>query len=134
VLRLAGGRRPREERDPEDHGGHAQDLALPHPLSKEAGADDEEHDEAHRQGRLDEREWDQQERADLRHPPEQRKAGPEEPARPGDQAPEQGEAEMLLVGRLPRLERLQPDRRCVEDRGREGEREAGDDFHGQGAR
>jgi len=134
VLRLAGRCRPREERDPEDHCGHAQDLPLAYPLSEDAGADDEEHYEAHRQGRLDQRERDQQERADLRHPPEQRKAGPEKPARPGDQAPEQGEAEMLLVGCLPRLERLQPDRRCVEDRGREGEREAGDDFHGQGAR
>jgi hypothetical protein len=41
---------------------------------------------------------------------------------------------MLLSGSLTRLQGLQPDRRGIEDRGREGEREAGNDVHEQGAR
>ncbi len=41
---------------------------------------------------------------------------------------------MLLLWRLARLQGLQANRRGIEDRGREGERETGDDDHEQGAR
>ena len=41
---------------------------------------------------------------------------------------------MLLLRGLARLQRLQADRRGVEDRGREGKRETGDDDHDQASR
>jgi hypothetical protein len=134
MLGLAWRSSPGEQRDSHHHRAHAQDLAPAHLLAENARPDPEQHDEAHRQRRLDERERDQEERSDLRGPPEQSQARADEPARPPDQAAEQREAKVLLLGSLASLERLQPDRRGVQDGGREGERETGDDVHGQGAR
>ncbi len=134
MVRVAGGCGPRKERDPGRHGGHAQDLPPADPLPQHARPDHEQDDQARRQHGLDHRERDQQERADLSRPATQSEARADQPARLREEAADQGDAEVLLLGRLPGLERLQPDRRRVEDRGREREREAGENVHGQGAR
>jgi len=131
---LTWGRGPGQKRDPRGHRAHAENLAPADPLPEHLGADPEQHDEAHRQRRLDQRERDQQERSDLSRPAAQGEAGADEPARLPDQPENERDAEMLLLGRLASLERLQANRRGIEDRGREGERETGNDVHGQGAR
>jgi len=120
--------------DPRHHGRDAGDLPLADALAEDARADPQEHDQAHRERRLDERQRYQQERPDLRRPPQQGKPRPDQPARPPDQASKQRDAQMLLCRSLTGLQSLQSDRGRIEDRGREGEREAGDDIHEQGAR
>jgi hypothetical protein len=134
MIRLAWRRRPGEQPDPDDHRGHAEDLPPPDVLSEHAGADAEQHHEAHRERRLDQRQRDEHERADLGRPATQSERRPQQPARPLDQADEQRDAEVLLLRRVPRLQRLQTDRRGIEDRCREGENETGDDVHRQPAR
>ncbi len=134
MIGLARRGRPGEQSDPRDHGAHAEDLPPPDPLPQHTRADHEQDDEAHRESGLDQRQRDEQERTHLRHPAEQRETGADQPARLRDQPPEQGEAEMLLLRGLARLQRLQADRRGIEDRGREGKRETGDDDHDQASR
>ena len=134
VIGVARRGRPRQHADADRHRRHAQDLAPPDPFSQHTGADPEQHDQAHRKGGLHQRERDEQQGADLRRPAAQREPGSDQPARPPDQAPEEGDAEVLLLRSLPRLERLQADGSRVQDRGREGEREAGDDEHEQAGR
>jgi hypothetical protein len=134
VVGLAGRSGPGEQRDPRRHRADAQDLTPSDPLAEHSGSDPEQDDEARGQDRFDQRERDQKERSDLRGPAAEREEGTDQPPRPGDQAAKQRDAKVLLLGRLPGLERLQPDGARVQDRGREGERETGDDMHGQGAR
>jgi hypothetical protein len=131
MVGLAWRSRPGEQSDPCDHHAHAKDLPPADPLPQHARADHEQYDEAHRESRLDQRQGDEEERSHLRHPAEQREPGADQPARLRDQPPEQGEAEMLLLRGLAGFQRLQADRRGVEDRSREGKRETGDDDHEQ---
>jgi len=102
-----------QERDSHRHGADAQDLAPADRLAERARADHQQDDQARRQDRLDERERNQQQRADLRRPAAEGEGGADQPARLRHQPAKQGEAKVLLLGRLASLERLQPDRRCV---------------------
>jgi hypothetical protein len=111
--------RPRQQPDAGGNGGHACDLAAAHGLVEQAVADHEQDDQARRERRLDERERDQKQRPDLGNPSEESKQRPDDPARLGHQPPEQGEPQVVLVRRLPSLERLQAHGAGVQHRRRE---------------
>ncbi len=126
--------RPRQQSDTGGDGGHARDLAAADGLVEHAVSDHEQDDQARRQRGLDEREWDQQQRADLRDPAEKGEQRPDDPARLGHEPAQQREPQVVLVRGLARLERLQPDGGRVQHRSREGKSETRDDEHEQGAR
>jgi hypothetical protein len=126
--------RPREQSDPGGDGGDACDLAPADRLVEHAMADHEQHDQARRQRRLDERQRDQEEGADLGDPTEQSEQRPDDPAWLLDEAAEERESQMVLVRGLARLERLQPYGGCVQHRSRERKSKTRDDEHEQGAR
>jgi hypothetical protein len=113
VVGVPRGSGPGQERDSHRHRADAQDLAPADRLAEHARADHQQDDQARRQDRFDERERNQQQRADLRHPAAEGEGGADQPARLRHQPAEQGEAKVLLLGRLASLERLQPDRRRV---------------------
>ena len=75
-----------------------------HPL-----ADDHQHQQARRQRRLHDDQRREQQRQHLQRPAEHRQARADQPARTPDQAPRQRQAQVLLVGRLLGVHRLQRD-------------------------
>ncbi len=75
-----------------------------HPLAEE-----QQHEQPRRERRLHHHERRQQQRQDLQRPAEDRQAGAHHPARTFEQPPHEGYAQVLLVGRLPGVHRLQGD-------------------------
>jgi len=129
VLRIAGRCGPGEEPDSRGHRDDAHDLPPAHALSEHAHAEAEQDDQADRQGRLDERQRNQQERTDLSGPAEGGQCRAEQPERPPEQPGQQRRAQRMLARHLPRFERLQRDRARVEHRGRERCYKTGEDVH-----
>lgn len=125
---------PREQPDPDRDRGDARELAAADRLVEHPRPDREQDDQARRQRRLDERQRDQKQGADLGDPSEKGEQGPDDPARPPDEAAQQREAQVVLVRGLTGLERLHPDGGRVQHRGREGQGKTRDDVHEQAAR
>jgi hypothetical protein len=73
-----------------------------HPLGEE-----HEHQQPGRERRLDDDEGGEKQRDHLQRPAEDREARAEQPAGPPDQSPDEGEAQMLVVGRLLGIHRLE---------------------------
>jgi len=125
---------PRQQPDPDRDRRDARELSAADGLVEQPRSDREQDDQARRQRRLDERERDQEQGADLGDPSEEGEQRSDDPARLLDEAAEQREAQVVLVRGLARLERLHPDGRRVQHRGREGKRKTRDDVHEQAAR
>jgi hypothetical protein len=107
MLRIACGRRPGEERK---SGGDRNDrrcLASANRLTQQPDSESEQKDEAHRQGWLDERQWNEEQRSHLSCPAGSRERGPQHPDGPPEQAHQQRRAQRLLLRGLPGLEGLQ---------------------------
>lgn len=68
-----------------------------------------QHEQPGRERRLYDDERSEQQRDHLQRPAEDREAGPEQPAGPPDQAPDEGQTQVLVVGRLLGIHRLERD-------------------------
>jgi hypothetical protein len=78
-------------------------------LSEQALGEQHQHQQPRRERRLDDHERGQHQRHDLKRPAEHREPRAREPARAAGEAPCQREPQLLLVGRLLGVERLQGD-------------------------
>jgi hypothetical protein len=78
-------------------------------LAEQALGEEHQHQQPSRESRLDDDERGQHQRHDLKRPAEYREPRAREPARATGQAPGQGQPQVLLVGRLLGVERLQGD-------------------------
>ena len=72
--RAAVGRGDRQARDPGDHERDCDQLAAPDGLAEDAGAEEEQQQQAEGQGRLDERHGREREGEHLQRPAQQRRA------------------------------------------------------------
>jgi hypothetical protein len=113
---LLGGVRGRARRreqaradNPEHDRAHREVLVASGVLSEHPLGDEHQHQQARRQRRLDDDERREQERHDLERPAEDGQPRPEQPARAPHQPPREREAQVLLVGRLLGVHRLQGD-------------------------
>ncbi len=105
---------------------HAEDLAAADGLLQAAGADREQEDDPEGERRLDDGERRLGEGDGLQRPAGQVEDDPEQPARPADQADEQGDPKGVLLRDLARLEGLERDAAAVESRRRAGREQAED--------
>jgi len=103
-----GGREPDARHTGEDR-EDAQVLIAARRLSQHALAGEHQHEQAHGQRRLHHDQRREQQRHDLKRPPQHREPGTEQPAPTPHQSSRQREAQVLLVRRLARVERLQSD-------------------------
>jgi hypothetical protein len=78
-------------------------------LSEQTLGEQHQHQKPGRERRLDDHERGQHQRHDLKRPAEHREPRAREPARAPGQAPGEGQPQVLLVGRLLGVERLQGD-------------------------
>ncbi len=84
-------------------------LVTPRVLAEHPLGQEQQHQQSHRQGRLHDHQWSQQQRNDLKRKAEDRQAGAQQPAYPSDQAPDERETQVLIAGRLLGVHRLQRD-------------------------
>jgi len=82
-------------------------LVASGPLSKQALGEEHQQHQSCRERRLDDHERGQHQRHDLKRPAEHREPRAREPSRAPGQAPGQSQPQVLLVGRLLGVERLQ---------------------------
>ncbi len=94
-----------------------QVLAATRVLAEHAPPDVQEHQQTRRQRRLHHHQRRQQQRQHLQRPAEDRQARAHQPARPPQQAAHKRQAQVLLVRRVLRIERLQGDPYAVKGRG-----------------
>ncbi len=84
-------------------------LIAPGVLAEHPLRDEHQHEQAGGERRLDHHQRSQQQREDLQWPAEDRQPCAGEPAGAPEQAPDERHAQVLLVGRLPGIERLERD-------------------------
>ena len=84
-------------------------LAAPRVLAEDPPAEVQQHQQTGGERRLDDHQRRQQQRHDLQRPAEDRQARAHQPAGAFEQAPNQRQAQVLLVGRLLGVDRLQGD-------------------------
>ncbi len=84
-------------------------LVTPGVLAEHPLAQEQQHDQAHRQRGLYYYQRREQQREHLQRPAEDRQARAEHPASAPDEPPDQGQAQVLLRGRLLGVHRLQGD-------------------------
>jgi len=78
-------------------------------LAEQPLTHEQQHQQACRKRRLNHDQRSEQQSHHLQRPAQDRQAGAEQPARPSDQAPDQRQPQVLLVGRLLGIHRLQGD-------------------------
>jgi hypothetical protein len=95
---------------------HAQDdrqhrhvLVAPSMLAQHPLAEEQKHQQANRERWLHDHQRGEQQRQHLQRPPEHRQPRPQQPARAAQQAYDQRHPQVLLVGRLLGIHRLQGD-------------------------
>jgi len=112
AVHVMGGVARGERRDPRDAGDDRRNrgqLASPGRLAEQPLAGEQQHEQARRERRLDDDERREREREDLQRPARHGHRGAGQPARAADELREQREAQRVLRGRLPRVERLHGD-------------------------
>ena len=87
----------------------ARCSCLPGVLAEHPLPDEQQHEQARGERRLHDDQRREQQRDHLQRPAEDRQARAEHPARALEQAPDQRQAQVLLVGRLLGVHRLQRD-------------------------
>jgi hypothetical protein len=96
-----------------DHADHdrpdGEVLVASAVLAEHALGEEHQHQQPGREGRLHDHQGRQHQGDDLKRPAEHREARAGEPACPLDQAPSQSQPQVLVVGRLLGVERLQSD-------------------------
>jgi len=96
--------------DHADHDrAHCQVLVAPGALAEHPLGEEHQHQQTGGERRLHDHQRGQQQREHLQRPAEQRQAGAEQPACTPNQAPSQRQAQVLLVGHLLGLHRLEGD-------------------------
>ncbi len=113
LLGVVGGVAGRRAQRRPDHADHDRAdgnvLVAAGPLAEHVLADQQQGQQAARESRLDDDEGSEQQRHHLQRPAEDRQARAEQPARALYEAPEEGQPQMLLLGRLSGVHRLQGD-------------------------
>ena len=106
----AARRRAQPRSDHADHDRRHREVLVParvlaeHPLSHE-----HQHEQARGERGLHDDQWREQQRDHLQRPTEDRQARAEHPTSAPEEAPDEGQAQMLLAGRLLGVHRLQRD-------------------------
>jgi hypothetical protein len=113
ILRAVAGV-PRRRRQPgaddaKHDRGHRDVLVAPDVLVQHALREEQQHEQAGGQGRLHDDERREQQRDDLQRPADDRQARSEQPAPAAHEAPDERQAQVLAVGRLLGVHRLQRD-------------------------
>ncbi len=103
-----GGREPRADHADHDR-AHREVLVAPGVLAEHPLRDEHQHEQAGGERGLDDHQRRQQQGEDLQRPAEDRQPRAGEPASAPEQTPDERHAQMLLVGRLPGVERLERD-------------------------
>jgi hypothetical protein len=88
---------------------HSDVLVAPGVLPEHALSDHQQHQQACGERGLHDHQGSEQQREHLQRPAEDREAGPEQPTGALDQSRDQRDAQVLLVGCLPGIQRLQGD-------------------------
>jgi len=128
--RVALGGRQRHPDDAERDRGHGQHLARADWLGVVAGAGDEQEDEAGRQRRLHDGQRSEQERADVQTEAHDHDQAAGDPARPAEQARDQGQPHGVLARDHACLQRLQHQAGAEQHGGRHrGQGAEGEFFH-----
>jgi hypothetical protein len=84
-------------------------LVAPGMLAEHPLAEEQQHQQANRERRLHDHQRREQQRHHLQRPTQHRQSGPEQPARAAYQANDQRHPQVLLVGGLLGVHRLQGD-------------------------
>lgn len=108
-MRVAGRGSQGSAEDAEHDRGHRDVLVASGVLPEHALSDEQQHQQARGQRGLHDHKGREQQRYDLQRPAENREAGAEQPPGALDQSRDQRDAQVLLVGRLPGIQRLQGD-------------------------
>ncbi len=95
--------------DPDDDREHRQVLVASRVLAEHALAEEQQHQQARGERRLHHHQRGQHQRDDLQRPAENRQSRAKQPASAPEQATDQGQAQVLLVGRLLGVHRLEGD-------------------------
>lgn len=103
-----GGRETRSDNADHDR-RHRHVLRAPGVLVQHALREEHQHEQAGRERRLHDHQRREQQRDELQRPAEYRQARAEQPARAVHQAPGERQAQVLIVGRLLGVHRLQRD-------------------------
>jgi len=109
VAGVAWGRRQARADDADDDRRHRDVLHAPCVLVQHALREEHQHEQAGRQRRLHDDQRRQQQGDELQRPADDRQARPQQPARAAHQAPGERQAQVLFVGRLLGVHRLQGD-------------------------
>jgi len=109
VRGAARGSREPDARHSDEDRNDAQVLIAARRLSQHALAGEHQHEQAHGQRRLHHDQRREQQRHDLKRPPQDREPGAEQPAPTPHQPPRERKAQVVLVRCLARVERLQSD-------------------------
>jgi len=78
-------------------------------LAEHTLGEEQQRKQAGGEGWLHDHQWSQQQRDDLQGPAEDRQSRAEQPARAPEQPPDESDPQVLLLGRLPGVRRLQGD-------------------------
>jgi hypothetical protein len=89
--------------------GHRDALVAPGALPEHALSDRQQHQQARGERGLHDHQGREQQREDLQRPAEDREAGAEQPTGALEESRDERDAQVLLVGRLPGIQRLQGD-------------------------
>jgi hypothetical protein len=109
VARVAWRSRQAGSHHPHDDRRHRQVLGAPGVLVQHPLREEHQHEQPGGERRLHDHQRREQQRDDLQRPAENRQARSEQPARATRQAPCERQAQVLIVGRLLRVHRLQGD-------------------------
>jgi hypothetical protein len=109
VTGVAWRRRQARADDADDDRRHRQVLRAPGVLVQHALREEHQHEQARRERRLHDDQRRQQQRDELQRPADYRQAGSQQPAPAAHQAPGERQAQVLLMGRLLGVHRLQGD-------------------------
>ena len=93
----------------DDDRRHGRVLGATGVLVQHALGEEHQHEQAGGQRRLHDDQRREQQRDDLQRPAEDRQAGAEQPARPAQESPHQGETQVLALRSLLGVHRLQGD-------------------------
>lgn len=109
VRGAARGREQARAHHTEHDRAHRHVLVAPSVLAEHSLCQEQQHQQAERERRLHDHQRSQQQRHDLEREAEDRQARAQQPAGAPDQAPRQRQAQVLVVGRLLGVHRLQGD-------------------------